>query len=247
MTSLSRLSCIQPSVSPAAEVIGCRGPDTVSRIEPTWWPSEERRTPAGRWKTSAACESADDPCPTHIGERTDPLTYSSASGLPTGHFPLLWPASSYSAARASEKLSIAVRRSFGKQVAVALPHRLGLVAHPLVDDPLVDAPRGQVRGERVPVGVEPDLEPALLAAQAPRRTPQRLAEVAGGRLHGERASGSASHTTYCPRGRSLAPGQQQRLQLRVQVDPPRGLGLLPRLLLAPGDDRVLVELDVRPA
>jgi hypothetical protein len=40
------------------------------------------------------------------------------------------------------------------QVAISLPHRLGLVAHPLVDNPLVDAQCGEVGRERVPIGME---------------------------------------------------------------------------------------------
>ena len=113
---------------------------------------------------------------------------------------------------------------FREQVAISLPHRLGLVAHPLVDDPLVDAQRGEVGRERVPVGVEADLEPALLAAQAPGRPPQRLPEGPRRRLHARAGCPSPrSQTTYWPPGPLVAPRQQDRLQLGVEVDPPRRL------------------------
>src|SRR4051812_33213768 len=100
------------------------------------------------------------------------------------------------------------------------------MTHPLINDPLVDAPGGQVRSERVPIGVEADLEPTLLAAQAPGRAAQRLAEVAGGRLHAERAVRVRLADHELPPGSFLAPRQQQRLQLRVQIDSSRRLGLL---------------------
>ena len=67
-------------------------------------------------------------------------------------------------ALAREILSYYAELTSGPRIAFfeALAHRFGLVAHPFINDALVDAARGEVTGKAVPVGVKADLEPVLL-------------------------------------------------------------------------------------
>jgi hypothetical protein len=71
--------------------------------------------------------------------------------------------------------------------AVSLPHRLTLVAHEGVDHPLIDARCGEVAGEAMPVHVEAQLEPVLLAVEAPPRPAEGLYEPADRLAPGEGA------------------------------------------------------------
>lgn len=64
------------------------------------------------------------------------------------------------------------------QMPIALPHGFGLVAHPLIDYPLINAERRQVTRKTVPVRVEANLVVVAFFAQAPDRIGHRLPEGA---------------------------------------------------------------------
>src|SRR5262249_51341370 len=119
--------------------------------------------------------------------------------------------------------------------------------HPLVDHALVDARRGEIRGKRVAISMKSDLEPVPPTRQAPPRLAERLVEPDARLPRGERGETAGAAPHELPRRPLLTPGQEDGLQLRVQVDAAARLGPLARLLPAPGDHRVLVELDVTPA
>ena len=58
-------------------------------------------------------------------------------------------------------------------MSIALLHLIGLVAHPLVDDSLVDAGSGQVGGKRMPEDVEaPDFFPFATRQRAFEMVPR---------------------------------------------------------------------------
>jgi len=98
-----------------------------------------------------------------------------------------------------------------EKMPISLPHRLGLVSYPFVDDPLVNAPSGQVAGEAMAIGMKANFEPVFLARQAPSRATHRLPEAAISQIEIERPRAADLTDDELAAGSLLSPGQQNLL------------------------------------
>ena len=98
-------------------------------------------------------------------------------------------------------------------MAVAPAHRLGLMPHELVDDPLINAGRCQVAGEAVTIRMEANLEPVTLCVQAPIGAPHRLPEAAIGPIVFDRFERIGVTDNVLPVWSVLSPDEQFFFQL----------------------------------
>src|SRR5262245_11018126 len=104
----------------------------------------------------------------------------------------------------------------GKQVAVALAHRIALMAHKRVDKSLIDAGRREVAREGMPISVKADLKKISSARQTPARSAERPPKASVTLLDRQRLQPVLVADDELAARPLLLPRKQDRLQFGVK-------------------------------